>query len=79
MLENKDNVIPFPTERRKSQMELDEARQLYYIKANHYDDCVELARYCIDLLQTGIHEQDFIENRLILILKRIKNNLRICL
>ena len=61
MLENKDNVIPFPTERRKSQMELDEARQLYYIKANHYDDCVELARYCIDLLQTGIHEQDFIE------------------
>ena len=61
MLENKDNVIPFPVERRKQDIELEEARQLYYIKANHYDECVELARYCIDLLQTGMHEQDFIE------------------
>ena len=37
MLENKDNVIPFPVERRKQDIELEEARQLYYIKANHYD------------------------------------------
>ena len=61
MLENKDNIIPFPVERRKQDIEKEEARELYFIKANHYDECVDLARYCIDLLQTGMEEQDFIE------------------
>ena len=61
MLENKDNIIPFPVERRKQEIEIEEAKELYFIKANHYDECVDLARYCIDLLQTGMHEQDFIE------------------
>ena len=57
MLENKDNIIPFPVERRKKEIELEE----YFIKSNHYDECVDLARYCIDLLQTGMNEQDFIK------------------
>jgi hypothetical protein len=61
MLENKDNIINFPVERRMAEIDKEAAREEFYLNSNNYDDCVELARYCVDLLQTGIQEQDFIE------------------
>ena len=61
MLENKDNVIDFPVERRMAEINKEAAQEEFYLNSNNYDECVELARYCVDLLQTGIQEQDFIE------------------
>lgn len=61
MLEKKDNVINFPVERRMAEIDKEAAREEFYINSNNYDECVALARYCIDLLQTGLQEQDFIE------------------
>ena len=57
MNEKKSNVIPFPMEKRQD----DITREIFYAKANQYDDCVELARYCLDLMQTGVHEQDLVD------------------
>ena len=60
MLENKNNVINFPVERRMAEIDKEAAREEFYINSNNYDDCVALARYCIDLLNVGLQEQDFI-------------------
>ena len=59
MLEKKikDNIIQFPLKRRQTEIEKEE----FYEKSNQYDECVDLARYCVDLLTTGMNEQDFID------------------
>ena len=56
MNEKKSNVIPFPLEKRQDDIN----REIFYAKSNQYDDCVDLARYCLDLMQAGVTEQDFI-------------------
>ena len=55
--EQKSNIIQFPLKKRMKDISSEE----FYKKSNQYDDCVELAKYCIDLLQTGLNEQDFID------------------
>ena len=57
MNEKKSNVIPFPLEKRQNDIN----KEIFYAKANQYDDCVDLARYCLDLMQAGVHEQDLVE------------------
>ena len=57
MKKNINNIIQFPMERRSKEIDQDD----FYEKANQYDECVDLARYCIDLLTTGMTEQDFID------------------
>lgn len=61
MLEKEDNIINFPVERRMAEIDKEAAREEFYINSNNYDDCVALARYCIDLLNVGLQEQDFID------------------
>lgn len=56
MSEKKSNIIPFPTMRRLDDLN----REIFYAQSNQYDDCVELARYCLNLMQTGVHEQDLV-------------------
>ena len=62
MLENKNNIIEFPLERRMAEVNRQDAQEEYYAKSNQYDECVELARYCVDLIQVGMNEQDFIDH-----------------
>ena len=57
MNEKKSNVIPFPLGKRQDAI----TREIFYAKSNQYDDCVELARYCLDLMQAGVHEQELVE------------------
>ena len=61
MLEKEDNIINFPVERRMAEIDKEAAREEFYINSNNYDDWVALARYCIDLLNVGLQEQDFID------------------
>jgi hypothetical protein len=55
--ESKSNVIQFPLKKRLKDISLEE----YFEKSNQYDDCVALARYCLDLMGDFMHQQDFVE------------------
>ena len=56
--EQKSNVIPFPLEKRMKDISLED----FFKKSNEYDDCVELARYCIEMITHFVHTQEFVEN-----------------
>ena len=55
--ETKSNVIQFPLKRRMKEISLEE----FFTKSNEYDDCVALARYCIDLIGDFMLRQEFID------------------
>ena len=56
--EPKSNVIQFPLERRLKDISLQE----YFEKSNDYDDCVAIAKHCIDMIVNFTQTQDFIDD-----------------
>ena len=56
--EEKSNIIEFPLERRMKEISLEE----FFTKSNEYDDCVAIAKYCIDMVVDFTQTQDFIDN-----------------
>ena len=56
--EEKSNIIEFPLQRRMKDISL----ETFFKKSNEYDDCVALARYCIDMITHFVHTQDFVDN-----------------
>ena len=56
--ETKSNVIQFPLKRRMKEISLEE----FFTKSNEYDDCVAIAKYCIDMVVNFTQTQDFIDN-----------------